>query len=386
MDLASMLEREDFFSLFFKTIQKYYKEVYHINVMVDFSTKKDCNLVIKPFLSSATNPFMSKKARNFFYSEWNVRNSLYKYLVAKAGVAFFTHSGRAFSQYTFRMIPEHIVTRDIVIAPNNRSIRFFDYGSNTVGCMIKFGFTSKYFQNQLEFRRNHSYPFMLPMLKWGEDWFIEPILNGHPLARVTKESEYQRGVADALAGIRILAEDSLTQVDTEDYIFQLIQKIESNLLEAKERKKIKTALETIKIVEDAKKTACKTLKVIPTCESHGDFQEGNIWVDKNGKTWIYDWETTCRRSVWYDSAVLCYSLRRHFGWKNLDVQQMPEKLLNCDSRKQYSLDEYAAIKAVVKLEDILFYLEDMLELPQDWGGKIYDTFIKCVSATEIQLE
>ena len=65
---------------------------------------------------------------------------------------------------------------------------------------------------------------------------------------------------------------------------------------------------------------------------------------------------------------------------------MPEKLLNCDSRKQYSLDEYAAIKAVVKLEDILFYLEDMLELPQDWGGKIYDTFIKCVSATEIQLE
>ena len=125
------------------------------------------------------------------------------------------------------------------------------------------------------------------------------------------------------------------------------------------------------------------LKVIPTCQSHGDFQGGNIWVDDAGKTWIYDWETVGRRSVWYDSAVLCYSLRRSYGWGGLTALPEPEKLLNCDCQKQYRLPEYHAIKGIVLLEDILFYLEDMLELPENWGGSIYDAFIGRIEKLEI---
>ena len=88
MDLASMLQREDFFPLFFATVKKYYKEVFGQDVEIDFAEKKDCNLVIKPVLSAATAPRMSPAARGFFYSEWNVRNSLFKYLAATAGVTF----------------------------------------------------------------------------------------------------------------------------------------------------------------------------------------------------------------------------------------------------------------------------------------------------------
>lgn len=384
MDLASMMEREDFFPLFFSTIKKYYKAVYDQDIEVNFADKKSCNLVIKPFLSAATSPHMSAEARGFFYSEWNVRNSLLKYLAAKAGVAFFTHSGKAFSQFQFRMTPESVVTKDLVIAPNNRSIRFFDYGARTVGCMIKSGFTSKYFLNQLEFRKSHSYPFMLPMLKWGKDWFVEPILFGHALARVTEEAMYQKGITDALSGIRRLAEDTRSQVKAEDYVFGMLSDIRSLLRDAEERKKIHTAVSTDRIAQNAAKTAVAALKTIPICESHGDFQGGNIWVDEEGKTWIYDWETAGRRSVWYDSAVLCYSLRRPYGWKELTAQVEPEKLLNCDNQKEYGRSEYAAIKAVVLLEDILFYLEDMLELPEDWGGEIYDAFIQRMEKLEEQ--
>ena len=28
------------------------------------------------------------------------------------------------------------------------------------------------------------------------------------------------------------------------------------------------------------------------------------------------------------------------------------------------------------MEDILFYLEDMLELSEDWGNELYDAFIE----------
>lgn len=378
MDLSSMLDREDFFPLFFASIKKYYRQVKHLDVEIDFAQKKDCNLVIKPFLSAATAPRLSAGARSFFYSEWNVRNSLLKYLTAKAGVAFFTHSGKAFSRFCFRMTPEQAVTRDLVIAPNNRSIRFFDYQSQTVGCIIKDGFTDKYFRNQLEYRKTHAYPFMVPLLKWGEDWFTEPIMKGHPLARVTREDLYQRGISDALAGIRLLAEDTLEQVDADTYVSGMLGKIHGLLEEAKERKKIKTAASTQTLAEKSARKALETLQTIPTCESHGDFQTGNIWVDARGKTWIYDWETVGRRSVWYDSAVLCYDLRRAHGWSVLTAQQSPNKLLNCDPQKHDRADAYAGMKAVVMLEDILFYLEDMLELPKDWGAEIYDSFIERV--------
>ena len=376
MDLASMLEREDFFPLFFATIKKYYKNVVGQDVAIDFADKKDSNLVIKPFLSAATAPRMSGKARSFFYSEWNVRNSLVKYLVSKAGVMFLTRSGKAFSKFRFHMTPSEIVTKDLVIAPNNRSIRFFDYESNTVGCMIKVGFTSKYFQNQLEFRKQHSYPFMLPMLRWGEDWFVEPILKGHPLARVTRESLYQKGIADALSAIRQLAEDSWSQEDASEYADEMLVRIQMLLQDAVQRKKIRTSVATQQLAEHAARIVKAGLQEVPICMSHGDFQTGNIWMGETGKTWLYDWETAGRRSVWYDSAVLCYSLRRPYGWSKLAALHAPDRLLNCDRRKQYSSEEFSAIKQVVLMEDILFYLEDMLELSEDWGNELYDAFIE----------
>ena len=378
MDLASMLEREDFFPLFFATIKKYYKDVVGKDVAIDFADNKDCNLVIKPFLSAATAPRISTEARSFFYSEWNVRNSMVKYLAAKAGVMFLTRSGKAFSKFRFHMTPSEIVTKDLVIAPNNRSIRFFDYESNTVGCMIKVGFTSKYFQNQLEFRKQHSYPFMLPMLRWGEDWFVEPILKGHPLARVTRESLYQKGIADALSAIRQLAEDSWAQADASKYADEMLVRIQMLLQDAVQRKHIRTSAATQQLAENAAQMVKSGLREIPTCISHGDFQTGNIWMDETSKTWLYDWETAGRRSVWYDSAVLCYSLRRPYGWSELAALPAPDRLLNCDRRKQYCPDEFAAIKQVILMEDILFYLEDMLELPEDWGNELYDAFIERV--------
>ena len=115
---------------------------------------------------------------------------------------------------------------------------------------------------------------------------------------------------------------------------------------------------------------------VPLCMSHGDFQGGNIWVDQAGKVWIYDWETADRRSVWYDSAVLQFSLRRAYGWKTLWSEKRPEAVCACDAETMRTEEEFDAIKAIVFLEDVIFYLEDMLELPEDWGAQIYDEFAK----------
>ncbi len=376
MDLSSMLEREDFFGFFFSTVEKYYREALGEKIAFCFATDyKNCNMVIKPHLSAATSVHMSPKARTFFYSEWNVRNSIIKNIIAKTYVFILTRTGRMFSQFQFTMQPEGAVNNDIVIAPNNRSIRIFDYGKQTVGCIVKEGFTRKFFDNQLQFRKNYHYDFMVPLNSYGEDWFIEPIMYGHPLARTTDEKAYNRGVLDAMAAIGKLASDTYIEKTPDEYISPLLQKAEILVKEAKEKKSIIKLDETLQIINAISDKISEVSFMIPTCISHGDLQSGNIWVDEAGKTIVYDWETVDRRSAWYDAAVLWYSLRRHEGWGEYFRLQNPEKTLASDKRKNYTADEYEAIKYVVLLEDIIFYLEDMLELPEKWGAELYDAFI-----------
>ena len=46
----------------------------------------------------------------------------------------------------------------------------------------------------------------------------------------------------------------------------------------------------------------------------------------------------------------------------------------CDNRTDYSVDEANIIKNIILLEDILFYLDDMNELPFEYGNDIFDKF------------
>lgn len=384
MDLASMLDREDFFSFFFTTVEKYYREALNTNIEFSFSdSKKDCNMVIKPRLSAASAVCISEKAREFYYSEWNIRNSLLKNCAAKLYIFFATRTGRCFSQFRFTMTPEPGNIRDVIIAPNNRSIRIFDYGNNTVGCIIKEGFTEKFFKNQIAFRENYKYDFILPMIDYGNDWFREPIMHGHPLARITDEKVYRKALRDAVDDITVIAKDTLRYIGCDEYVSDLRNSILKLLIIAKEKKEIKSVRETNEILEFAVREAELFGREIPTVISHGDFQSGNIWVDVEHKVWIYDWETAGRRSAWYDVSVLLYSLRRNNGWKEfMDSDNLTRIQVGISCDACYSAEQYRGIRGIVLLEDICFYLEDMLELPDRWGAELYDSFIERIMLTD----
>ena len=55
-------------------------------------------------------------------------------------------------------------------------------------------------------------------------------------------------------------------------------------------------------------------------------------------------------------------------------KSVPTEVLRCDPIKTRTQEELNLIKSVILLEEMGFYLEDMLELPQDWGTQIYDDF------------
>ena len=248
----------------------------------------------------------------------------------------------------------------------------------TVDCIVKSGFTDKYFRNQLEFRKKHSYIFMLPLLEYGDSWFREPILQGHPLARVTDSKAYKKGIDDALAGIKELAIDTYEEIDANQYIQYLKDQITEKIEKAKNIKNITCQSEVFQMLDIVGDLDANEF-IVPVCEGHGDFQTGNIWVDKNGKTWIYDWETSGKRSVWYDTAVLMYSLRRDRGWKLFVDKNDISDVLVCDKKKNYTECQFSYIKGIILLEDLLFYLDDMLELPSNWGKDIFEHNITNIS-------
>ena len=251
MRLSDMLLREDFYGILANTVTEYSRLVHKRKAL--FSYKKADNtekLIINGKLGFVSRFPAPSGLRKFMLAEYNIRGSRVKYLVGKMAalaVSTLPQIGKLRNAY----ISKGALGKNTFISPQNRSIRFFDYGAMTVDCIIKSGFTSKYFANQLAFRKQYHYDFMLPLLDSGDTWFREPILTGHALARVTDEAQYKKAMQDALSGIAQLAKDTMVYEGSAEYVQLLQTKILTLLAEAEERKHIAFGDETRKMVQSA---------------------------------------------------------------------------------------------------------------------------------------
>lgn len=372
MGIEGMLEREDFYKILQETLVVYFRNVRRMEVKCQYEPFEDSEtLRIYTRGSIVCRPNKPKGAREFLNAEYNIRNSLLKYVVGKCLVQYLMCTKTAFSPKCL-FLTKGVLGNNEFISPQNRSIRVYDYDLSHVDCIIKQGFTAKYFNNQIAFRKQYHYDFMVPLIDNGEGWFREPILRGHPLARATGKGKYKKGIDTAIQYTQKLADDTLEYIPSQVYVQELLNKARQLTEEAKKKKNIATHTKCMALLEFIERGLIGISMEIPTCMSHGDFQTGNIWVNNDGKVLLYDWETAGRRSVWYDCATLLYSLRRVYGWEQFYNHPSPIQVLVCDPNKNRTDQEFDTIKRIVLLEDYLFLIEDMMELPMDWGGGVFD--------------
>lgn len=368
-----MLAREDFYRILQETVQDYFKNVR--NHEIEFSYNSFENSERFRIYTLGGVICREKKppgAKQFLLAEWNVRNNFIKNITVKGIVYYLLYTRKAGSVRPF-FLTRGALGQNEIISPQNRSIRFFNYDDGTVDCVIKKGFTDKYFNNQIKFRKKYHYDFMVPIIDSGDCWFKEKILKGHPLVRVSNENQYHSGMTDAIKCISVLAKDTLYYSQANEYVGSLWERTQSLVKDALMKKNIMTFNQCNSLLSLIKLHTQTYSGCIPTCMSHGDFQAGNIWVNQKGKTLIYDWETSGRRSVWYDKVTLLYSLRKPEGWKLfIKSSSLCEKVVDFDSYYHSGNIPLPFIKAVILLEDLFFLLEDMLELPETWGNDIFD--------------
>ena len=72
------------------------------------------------------------------------------------------------------------------------------------------------------------------------------------------------------------------------------------------------------------------------------------------------------------------SLRRYDGIKNLfdnyQIDEVKKKILTFDEKKDYSNKQLQQIVNIIIIENTIFHLEDMVELPNEWGGEIFNLY------------
>ena len=382
MGIKDMLAREDFYKILRETILNYAHIVLQKDIVCEYNAFEGCETwCINSTLGFVSRTPTPRGVRTYMKSEFNVRGSWLKNIIGKIAVDVIT-AIPAIGTTKKIYISKNVFPKAVFIVPQNRSIRFYNYEEMTVDCIIKAGFTSKYFDNQADFRKTYKYDFLNPMLAQGQGWFREPILTGHPLIRTTDADLFEKGTSEALHYLKQLANDTLKWTPSKQYVENLKADILAKIQLAIEKKGIKELEAANVLTEKAADEALKIEVNIPTIISHGDFQSGNIWAEPSGKILIYDWETAGRRSVWYDSATLSYSLRRVFGWETLLKDKIGQGLYLCIPDGIECNVSLSGIKGIVFLEDVLFYLDDILELPFDWGGEDFDAFINNVKTID----
>ncbi|MEA4894592.1 MAG: phosphotransferase [Oscillospiraceae bacterium] len=373
MNISAMLEREPFYDVLFETTRRYFLQVHGVAVNVGFYKKADCKkLYLYRLLSFVSSKKITKGMKEFLCSEYNIRGNILKYFIGKLCIFAVTALHGLAADKCFYIGPEKTVNAPIFILPCNRSIRYYDFENDYVDCIVKEGYKADFMENQLSFRLSNNYFFIPKVVEYGYRWYRERIMHGNPLARIRNKAAYKKGTADALAYMGIIAKDTIQYIGCGEYIRNLCDNVESMLVDF-----IKSGASGGGVLaEFIKCAACGAEHGdfdVPTVLSHGDLQSGNIWITERGDTIIYDWETNCRRSIWYDPATLLWQL--HSGTLAPDIHvrvRNDKRFLINDEKKDYSEKQLSAVAWIIILENVTFYLTDILQLPLQFGKQSFE--------------
>ena len=337
-----MLKREDFYAINERTLQEFFAET--------DGTEK---LFIYPHLNAIVRRFPSKAVKQYIYTEYAVNGSFLKKLLVWLYTRFCLNSFGLMADRSITLPAK--VGNSVLIYPCNRKFRIFDFAEETVSVITKWGFPQNSLRNEIRFRTQcPPADFILPIDKHTGNTYTERIIDGTPLARIPDNEVLKNS---ALALWKDYSGESRKSVAAAEYAHQLRRQIEVY------KEKIKTekpatdlacldavCVHYLKAIENAEET-------VELIQSHGDLQPGNIWVEnKTGNIFIIDWESVETRSIWYDTAVLYNGIRN------------PKGIAAVAARGGLQ-------NAVVTVEEIIYRLNELCELPYDYGTDDFNALI-----------
>ncbi len=268
-----------------------------------------------------------------------------------------------------------VFSKDIVIIPSNRKIRIYNYKEGYVDSYLKDGFNDYYLKKEIEVRKAPDFDFILPLIKYGDRWYREKLLQGRCLVRISGDI-YQKYLDNVLCDLRTYYKKSTTQISAKDYLLQLLKEYRIILDRIIDKKNITCGEKIKNVLAWAEHFAQNTTKYISVTVGHGDLQTGNIFVDKEyEKVYLIDWETAKLRSIWYDAATVLCEIRRKgkFSYmiNHCNDQDVKNRILYFEKNKACDMK---VVTTVLIIEELGFFLEEITDLPGAMGSEIIERY------------
>lgn len=375
MTILEMFEREDIYSILEKTLTEYYKVVKQKSVTVNVSKKHFFKrYVIYPRLGIIVPLFPKWSVMKRTYVSLDVQGNLPKKLFAWAYITLCFLTFGILADASLELSDKSVFGRSMVIIPSNRKIRIYDYNKGYVDSILKDGFNDYYFNNELLARKDSKYDFILGVLDSGERWYREKLLNGRCLVRCAKE-DYNKFLGRVMEDLGLFYKSQSRTIESSVYADELYNSYSKLITDIEERKHIMCGEKLRRILNESAEILRSATAEIPLVLSHGDLQTGNIYVDEEqNKVYIIDWETFKMRSAWYDACTVLFSTRRKNNFSDLinSIHSNEiESLFFFDSEKNR---DRKFVAATLVLEEMGFFLEEIIDLPNEMGAEIIERF------------
>lgn len=190
-----------------------------------------------------------------------------------------------------------------MIMPGNQRFRLYRFHDRTVVTTPKHGFSSTGLETEIAFRQRPDVPdFVMPCRSQGMEIMEETWLDAIPINRLgntRQKNEVMPRLHSILAKLRDM--DAVT-VTGEAYAKTLQEAFDARWKRLSERFSDLPKNVLAVPFAHAKDVIQKQAHLV-LCRSHGDFQPGNILMDRSGKLTVIDWEDTAIRACGYDAMV-----------------------------------------------------------------------------------
>jgi hypothetical protein len=361
MKISEMLQREDFYDILPKTLNRYAKFLGIEQGSVEVLDKgMEADMYVNEKLNAIISAKPSKNIKDYLKTEYAVNGSIIRKSMVSAYLTASTMLVKRCAQRGLSL-KSSLPLNDILIYPCNKKIRLFDFSTGVVYTVLKEGFPDIYIKRETEFRQNTDVTYVPKITKSGEGYYSEKIIkNGRPLARMQDEVFVEQKKQESMDLLLSLTKDR-ESISAKTYLAQLKDRCMTMLAE-------KEGFDCQSIVGGIFEKLNDGLNdcEIELVTSHGDFQPGNIWIDAEGKIVIIDWETVKKRSPFYDYAALYCRLRNHGGLQNL-CTRIKENL-------HLSTTDGCPVSSVLRIilaEELEYQTEELISFPDAMGVDIY---------------
>lgn len=315
MRISEMTQREPFTEILSATLSAGWSEQYGGDVQVlPPDATRGIEWLVQPVLSACYVPQVMPSARRFLresfrYSSRPLRRPAQWVL----GTLLTTSLGIRISGHPyFRAAGRLPYPEALLVLPGNQRIRVFDFATGVVRTFLKVGFDPGTMLREIEIRGTGRVGPFPSLTRWDSHgrWIEEGIIDGWPLPACP--ATVNRGTLEeqAFALLDRWLTESAEAVDARAWSTKLQASIRSHAENLDTRFPF-AYTESLNRWATCLAAQAATLGEITVAESHGDFQPGNIYVERaTGEARLIDWEHSRRCFAIYD--VLVYYLRLRF--------------------------------------------------------------------------